>query len=77
MYIRWLDILWWEIKFAFLQEWRLFTFNPFRVMPSTSRQPVSREVANDWTWRWEFQDQWFGIVFNAGTKDNPEWVCMR
>jgi hypothetical protein len=41
------------------------------------KQPSLKEVADDWTWRWEMQDQWQPVIFNAGTKEKPEWACLR
>jgi hypothetical protein len=72
-YWRWLDIFWWGVKRRFK---KLFLCKRL-IRTDFSKQDSLVEIATDWTWRWEFQDRWVGVVFNAGTKDHPEWACMR
>jgi len=74
-YCRWLDILWWDVKNAFLQEWRLWKANPF---PTFHPHPELIGAAKDWSWQAEIMAERFvPITFNAGTDKNPEWVCLR
>lgn len=73
------SLAWYDVLRIFTDAWRAIRAEFWPVQPwrSIANQPPLREVAADWTWRWEMQEQWFGVGFNAGTEEKPEWVMMR
>ena len=70
--MRW-DILLWDIKMAFVREWRLFVWKP----EPPKIDPLLIEAARDWSPYAEVMAERFDpVVVNVGTKERPEWACI-